>query len=73
MAITKAQANAFLTGGSKPTITDPQFTKLATFMAAEGLPETLEALADYTYDLLRERVESKLHGMAQDQLAREDF
>ena len=42
-------------------------------MAAEGLPETLETLADYTYDLLRERVENKLHGMAQDQLARSDF
>lgn len=73
MAITKAQARAFLSGGSKPNITDGQFDKLSVFMNSEGLPLTLEALADFTYDLLRELVESKLHGMAQDQLVKEDF
>ena len=73
MALSKANARAFLSGGSRPPITDAQFDKLGVLMNAEGLPETLEALADYTYDLLRERVVNKLHGMKQDQVTREEF
>ncbi len=71
--VTKAQARAFLCGGSRPTLIDRQFQKLFKFLGAEGLEPTLEGLADYAYDLITERAEDKLDGMARDQLEREKF
>ena len=75
MAVSKAQTRAFFGGGSKPTITDAQFDKIAIFINAETgiINPGLTDFADYVYDVIRERVEDKIHSMAQDQLSLVDF
>ena len=69
MAVTKAQARAFL-----GPISDGQFDKIATFLASEGFVDPdLDDFSGWTRALVVDRIENKLHGMAQDQLTKDKF